>query len=268
MKYAFMTFSTPELSLQDALDTAKRYGYDAIEPRLDAKHAHGVEVAASAEERAAIRKTVEQAGVPLACLATSCVYADPARTGEMIQSTLERIDLAADVGAPRLRVFGGKLGEGLSREEAIDLVANTLAKVSARAAERGVTLCVETHDDWCDPQHVAAVMQNVDHPNIRVNWDFMHPTRTGHATVEQSFETLKPWIAHVHFHDGVQSEGKLEMVPIGEGQIDHKKALDAIQELPYDGVFSGEWINWQPWEQHLPRELATMKRYEKELGIG
>ena len=48
MKYAFMTFSTPALNLDDVLATAKQYGYDGIEPRLDAGHKHGVEVAASA----------------------------------------------------------------------------------------------------------------------------------------------------------------------------------------------------------------------------
>ena len=45
MKYAFMTFSCPELDLDGVLDLAGRMGYDGIEPRLDSKHAHGVEVA-------------------------------------------------------------------------------------------------------------------------------------------------------------------------------------------------------------------------------
>jgi hypothetical protein len=30
----------------------------------------------------------------------------------------------------------------------------------------------------------------------------------------------------------------------------------------YAGFLSGEWIEWQPAELHLPRELAAMKSYE------
>ena len=28
---------------------------------------------------------------------------------------------------------------------------------------------------------------------------------------------------------------------------------------------SGEWIGWEPYEVHLPRELAMLKKYESEL---
>ena len=38
-----------------------------------------------------------------------------------------------------------------------------------------------------------------------------------------------------------------------------------MMEIDYPGFISGEWINWEPYEQHLPRELATLKGYEKEL---
>ncbi len=34
MKYAFMSFSCPELGLEEMLSLAGRYGYDAVEPRV------------------------------------------------------------------------------------------------------------------------------------------------------------------------------------------------------------------------------------------
>jgi hypothetical protein len=35
--------------------------------------------------------------------------------------------------------------------------------------------------------------------------------------------------------------------------------------INYEGYISGEWIGWSdPYEVHLPRELATLKQYEKE----
>lgn len=263
MKYSFMSFSTPALDLAGMLDLARKYGYDGIEPRLDSKHAHGIEVGTTAAQREAIRSQIEASGVALACLATSITYADPARTDEMIAQTRERIDLAGDLGAPTIRVFGGKIPEGVTREQAIDLLVSSLSKVADQAGERGATVCVETHDHWCDPTHIATVLSRVDHPAIAANWDIMHPVRTAKVTMGDAFAALKPWIRHLHIHDGTTADGKL--APIGTGDIDHRRALELLKTIGYGGFISGEWINWEPYEIHLPRELATMKRYESEL---
>jgi sugar phosphate isomerase/epimerase len=260
MKYSFMSFSTPTLTLREMLDTARRYGYDGIEPRLDAKHAHGLEVATPVAERKVLRQTVADSGLEICCLATSLRYADPAQTADMLEQTEARLDLAADLGVTRLRVFGGPIPKELSREQAIATVAASLEFVASYAAERNVTLCMETHDDWCDPQHVAAVMTEVDHPFVQVNWDAMHPVRTGHATIEESFAILRPWIRHLHVHDGTYDP--LKMVPMGEGQIDHRAVIRVLKTINYPGFLSGEWINWEPADVHLPRELAVLKEYE------
>ena len=263
MKYSFMSFSTPALSLPEMLAAAKRYGYDGIEPRLDGKHAHGVEVGTTGGQRALIRRQADEAGVAIACLATSLKYADPARTEEALRQTHERIDLAADVGASVVRVFGGQMPDGLSRGDAIGVVAKSLSSAAAHAADRGVTLCLETHDAWCDPAHVAEVMRRVDSPSVGVNWDILHPVRQALATLDESFETLRPWIRHLHIHDGT---GKgIEMTPIGQGIIDHRRLLELLRQIDFAGYLSGEWINWEPWEIHLPREIATLRRYEKKL---
>lgn len=265
MKYSFMTFSCPELTFDEVLALAKQVGYDGIEPRLDAKHAHGVEVAADADTRRAVRQKAADSGVAIACLATSCTYADPRDHQQKIDDTLGRIDLAADVGAPAIRVFGGKLGQGLDRLAAIDLVAESLGACADHARRRNVIICMETHDAWCDPQHVAAVMKQVNHPNVGVNWDVMHPVRAAGATMDSAFTALEPWIRHLHVHDGVADGHGL--APIGTGGFDHKRVIELLLTIPFEGYLSGEWINWHdPYERHLPRELRTLRRYEHDAG--
>ncbi len=262
MNYSFMTFSTPHLTLAETLAVAKRYGYDGIEPRLDAKHAHGIEVSTTAAERKAIRAQVAESGLALACLATSITFADPAAERGMIDQAHERIDLAGDVGSPTIRIFGGQVPRESSREKAIDQVAKCLSAVADHAGRRNVVVCMETHDDWCDPVLVATVLTRVNHPAIACNWDVMHPVRTGLASVEKSFETLQRWIRHTHLHDGVGGV----LAPIGAGEVDHKTFLKLLKESGYTGYLSGEWIDWEPYETHLPRELATLKRLERENG--
>jgi sugar phosphate isomerase/epimerase len=262
LKYAFMSFSCPQSSLVEMLEMAKQYGYDGIEPRVSADHAHGIEPACSAEVRAQVRRHVAESGVTLCCIATSCHYADPSQTMQQLELTRRCIDLAADLGIPGLRVFGGQLSAQLSRADAIMLLTESFGQVAPYASERNVTLYMETHDDWCTPQHVADVMAHVNHPAIAVNWDIMHPVRQGNSTMDQSFQILRPWIRHVHFHDGMLRLDETVLMRVGKGEIDHRRAVELLQQDQYTGYLSGEWIGWEPPEVHLPREIVTMKSYE------
>jgi sugar phosphate isomerase/epimerase len=264
MRYAFMSFSCPELTHDEMLAAAVEYGYDGIEPRAAAGHAHGVELTASPAERAAFRTRAEASGIEHCCLALSSRFADPATAQDTIVETRRYIDLAADIGAPTVRVFGGKLPQGVTRDAAIAGVSEALASLADHAAQRNVLICLETHDDWCDPTHVAAVMKNVDHPAVRVNWDVLHPLRVCSLGFATTHALLKPWIAHTHVHDSTfdaDSVGSFEYVEMGTGLVDHRPVIDLLQAVGYEGYLSGEWINWEPYDVHLPREIAIMRSY-------
>jgi len=258
MKFAFMSFSTPELDLAETLEVARRYGYEGIEPRLDSAHGHGIEVSCSPGARAEIRNRMRDSGIGFAALATSLNYSDPDQRNLRIQETLERIDLAGDIGAPGLRIFGGLIPGELTRDRARSAIIEALGQVADHAAARGVFLAMETHDDWCAPEEVARIMSACNHAAVGVTWDIMHPVRQGGATMHGAFETLKPWIRHVHVHDGKAE--RIEFLPIGTGVIDHATALRDLRAAGYAGYLSGEWIEWQPFEKHLPRELAALRR--------
>ncbi len=267
MRYSFMTFSCPDLGLRNILALARRLGYDGIEPRAAAKHAHGVEIDAPAVWRADTRRAVADSGVALACIATSLKYADTGSGGRpaRVDETLRYVELARDLGCPRLRVFGGQIPAGVSRESATDAVVACLREVARRAAGSGVTLCVESHDDWCTPRDLARVMELVDSPAIAVNWDIMHPVLTGGVAMAEAWRVLGRWTRHVHAHDGDRIGGNIVHHPIGKGRIDHVTALSLLKAAGYDGFVSGEWIAWEPYETHLPRELAAMKSIEASL---
>lgn len=264
MNYAFMSFSCPDLSLESMLALAKRLGYEGIEPRIQSGHKHGLELNTPAGLRARAKEMAAEAGVALCCIATSCKYADPETSEQNKEDTLQAIDLAAGVGAPVIRVFGGKIPEESAKPKAMGRIVEALTSVADHAKERGVTVCMETHDSWCDPSDVAQIMKSVNHPNIAVNWDIMHPVRVGGATMDQAFEALQPWIRHVHFHDGTMPP-EMQLCPIGQGAIDHKRAVELLKKDGYTGYLSGEWINWIHYDIHLPSELATMRAYEEEV---
>jgi len=263
MKYSFMSFSTTEMTFDEMLAAAKKYGYEGIEPRIDCEHKHGVEWSASAAARKEARAKATDAGIELCCIATSCDYSDPVTLKQNMEDTRRSIDLAADVGSPRIRVFGGTLSDDLSRNQAVAQVSEALRSVADQAQQHGVTICLETHDSWTQPEHVAAVMKRVNHPAIAVNWDYWHPVRYSGIAIETTFETLKPWIRHVHLHDGNVRLDKPSLKPMGTGDLDCRLVVKLLQGMKYDGYLSGEWIRWEAPEIHLPREVAQMRQYER-----
>ena len=55
LKYAFMTFSTPDLTLDEVLAAARRFGYDGVELRISSNHRHGIELDSDRATRQAAR---------------------------------------------------------------------------------------------------------------------------------------------------------------------------------------------------------------------
>jgi fatty-acyl-CoA synthase len=262
MKYAFMSSSCPQLSFAQMLALAMRFGYEGIEPRAEWQHAHGVELSIPPSQRRTMRQLLQTNGIALCCIATGCRYADGDGQAQQIQQTLRYLDLAADLGCPRIRVFGGPVPQRYTREQATELVVTALRRIAPHAEDRGITVCLETHDDWSNPDHCAQVMRQVNHPSVAVTWDVMHPVRQSGWTIPASYEVLRPWVRHVHFHDGTSQSEKLELRPVGQGRIDHRQVVRCLLADQYPGFLSGEWINWEPYAVHLPRELATMRDYE------
>lgn len=245
MKYAFTSFSCPRATLPELLDLARRYGYNGVEPRADVGHAHGLSTELSPAQRRAVVRQVSSSGIEIACLGVSDMNAAFARretAAAVVEDIRRKIELAGDLGVRKLRIFGGVLSEGMPRVEAVDLVADCLRRLVPDAQSRSVLLCLETHDAWCDPLHVGAVMCAVGSPWVAVNWDIMHPVRQGFADMAGAHATLRPWIQYVHFHDGTLNRDALEFRPCGSGEYDVLAAMVALVTSGYNGWISGEWI--------------------------
>ena len=266
MKISFMTFVAPEWSLEEHLTAAIRYGYDAIEPRREADHNHGVELDTNKKERQAIKEQFTSCGVELTTIATSRRYA--LATDHELQETMDLTkrycDLAADLGAQNIRVFGGMTPEGMQFEDAKKTVAEALHECGEHAARRGVYLCLETHDAYCNTADVLEVVRNADSPGVAINWDIMHPYRFGES-METAFNNVKDYVRHCHIHDGIRPEEdgpagwKLSLM--GEGDIPHDEAIKLLATIDYQGSLSGEWIRSFDPAEILPHDAQVLREY-------
>ena len=264
MKLSFMSFSCPEASLEEFLGYATKHGYEGVEPRAEAGHNHGVEIEAGKEKREEIRKMFEDTGVAVACLATSRKYAmaEESEREESIELTKQLIDLAVDIGGGKLRVFGGVPPEGMSMGDAINAVGESLAKIGPYAEERGVSVCLETHDAFSKATDCAAAIKIAESPGIAANWDIMHPF-TQWMTIDEAYDALKGYVCHCHIHDGkYQDDRKVkELAKMGEGDIPYPRAIELLMQDGYDGYLSGEWIKAWPPDEILPHDAEVLRGY-------
>jgi sugar phosphate isomerase/epimerase len=269
VKYAFTTFSCPAATWTECLRLAKEHGYDGIEPRTEQKHEHGVEIRSSPVYRRTLRTQAQNMDVEICSIATSCRFTDPSQAAGNIDLALDHLDLARDLDCPLIRVFPGAYPKEVSREAAMDSLVKSLLELAPYAQERALKVCVETHDSICDAPTMATIMQRVNHPAVGVVWDVMHTQRQGKQSMADAYATLKPWIFHVHVHDGLDTLDTLKMLPIGTGGFDHREVLRVLKRDEYGGFISGEWIDGcmdkEFFASHLKQEIETLRQIESGL---
>lgn len=271
MQISFMTWVCPDWTLNEILAAAIKYGYDSVEPRVECDHKHGIELETTKKARQQIKASFRDTGVGLCCLATSSTFAHVAESDRRanIERTRRYVDLAADIGCPNLRVFGGSTPEGYDFADVKQQVAQDLRECAEHAAPAGIYLCFETHDSYCASADALEVVRLANHPNIGICWDIMHPFRVGES-IAQTFDHLKDHVRHCHVHDGKRpphgGPDGWELALMGQGDIPHGEAFRLLAGIGFQGAMSGEWINFLPPEEVLPHEAEVMRQYRAAAG--
>ena len=251
VKLSTMTSVTPDWTLDQTIEAMKKYGYEGLEPRAGWGHAAGLELDTAPADRDAARAKLEAAGLVISCVATGARFAaeDPAELDGYVAETDKAIDLAADLGGACVRTFGGARGKGELRG-IVNRTADAYKRVVDHAADRGVTVLMETHDEWCNSAHVRSVVETVNHPNLAVLWDFMHTQRMGERP-EETMGVIGALTKHLHAHDGRYVDGgrKLDTVGLGEGELDHATPVKLLTDAGFEGFFSVEVIH-KPGSDH------------------
>ncbi len=237
---SFMTFACPQWDFRQVLEAALRHGYHGIEFRCDARHEHGVEVWSSADERASWVKKLRAADVFPCCLATSLQLIEAAD----VDALELRLQLAADIECPAVRVFCGPPPPGWEMPRVIELLGDHLRAAGDRASEHDVMVLLETHDTVSRGVDAAAAVQHANHLNVAINYDNLHPYRHGES-VEQTFKAIGPLVRHCHLHDALNRREQVVIQPFGEGEMPMDDMAAALFATGYEGFISGEWFHQQ-----------------------
>jgi sugar phosphate isomerase/epimerase len=256
MKLAFTTFACPQWALGRIVAAARAEGYAGIEFRCDADHRHGVEVWASPGDRQEVRAALEGEGLTPCCLATSVQCLSQRATRE----AQPRIELAAEIGCPAVRVFCGPAPEHMPITEVTQRVGETLAEMALCADPLNVSVLLETHDTLSRGADAAAAVRAAGHPAVGINYNNIHPFRRG-EDLAATFAALHGLIRHVHLHDAMNHAAEVDIRPIGQGQMPMEATFAAVVAEGYQGFISGEWFG----RQYGPDPDAAIAQFSKEI---
>lgn len=203
MKLCLLTFNLGrDFALDDLLAVCDRYGYEGVECRAQANHGHGIELDTTPEQRAEIRAKFDAARVNLAGISTGCRFEslDAGERQEQIDIAKQFIDLAAEVGAPRIRVFGNAFPAGADKNEVVENVGAALREIAEHAEGTGVDCNLEMHGDFYRWEYTLRAVELADHDRIGIvyNCDRREPNW---GPISTFIEPVKGYLRHVHLHD-------------------------------------------------------------------
>jgi sugar phosphate isomerase/epimerase len=266
MKLSFTTLGCPGWTLRQIVENAANMGYDGVDLRglLDE-----IDVSKRPEFTTGLSESKQlfaDHGVAISGIAISARYAivDPAEKEKQFDETLRNMELATKLDTHILRVYGGRVPDGYTVDTIMPFLVENLREIGDKADEYGITLALETHDDWTDSAVFARLMAEVDHPRVRVLWDLHHPFRTNGEPAEVTYANLAPYTVSIHVKDSIPNEeGGHTYVLLGEGDVPLKKMLDMLVEGGYDGYAILEWE--KRWHPELAEPEVVFPQYVQKM---
>ncbi|MHB8890717.1 MAG: sugar phosphate isomerase/epimerase family protein [Candidatus Limnocylindrales bacterium] len=271
------TLGTPGLALSEALDLFAAAGLDGAEIIWQDGYKSAIPETDDGTALGAAKAQARSLGLTIGCLTPYITNLnsldDDVRNRDIVRLSTA-IDVAAELGAPRMRVYGGTLIDGEAPDDVSSKwtrLVDALRPLGDRAARHGVVLCIENHFSTMTVSAADTVrlVSEVDSPGVGILYDQANLAFTHREPFEEAVSVQAPWIRHVHVKDlefihpdrplstsGVASVAKEEdrvhmSRMIGDGVLDWGLILARLRASGYDGSYSLEYeYRWNP--QDLP----------------
>jgi sugar phosphate isomerase/epimerase len=166
-----------------------------------------------------------------------CDFFDPEpKCHETDASVAAQVALARQFGVDRMRLFFGRLPFEQFTPGALTTIAANIRRLVT--AHPDLLFVFENHDGASSrPEVCRAILEAVDRPNARLNFDPINFEVAGIDSVE-ALSTLAPLVAHVHLKGLDQAAGFCEF---GRGRVDLTPELRMLLDGGYEGGFTVEY---------------------------
>jgi inosose dehydratase len=257
MKLAYGTYALQRIEPIAAVAGVKEIGYDAIEVNCGEQWPTAPEKLDS-DARGRLRDAIQSAGFPsppLMNILGLCAH------DEDVDKKLRLLEgscrLAGDLSVDeRPKVLTTTLGDrgGIWDETRGDLV-QALQPYIRVAEDHGVILALEAHagQQFDSPDKCVWLMQAVDRPSVRVNFDHSHFHVNG-LTIEYCARVMAPYTVHSHLKDGRIVDGEVRYLLPGDGELNLQRYFRAVSSAGIDVAITIEvtaqiWASagYDPW---------------------
>jgi glucosamine-6-phosphate deaminase len=253
VKLSFSTLGCPAWGLERVLDVAGREGYDGVELRfLEGDDALWARPELSGRGLGETRRRLRDSGLAISCVDTRSFFHDPdpaarARSREEAERSLE---LAAQLGAPGIRIFGDRVQPGADLASTRGWIAEAMQSLAAAARGTGVQVWIESHGDFARAADTMSILESVGSSAAGVVWDPANAFEAGESPVEAP-GVLGERMRHVHLKDirrAAAGDGRAwTPVLVGEGDFPAAEVLALLHGCAYEGFVSFEWEKrWHP----------------------
>ncbi len=254
-------------NLEEALDAYAAAGFQNVEPHLNLvkdwlDDGHTVEETRQLFESRGLRVV---ASSQLEVMA----FGSPDALLPNLRANAANMRLIRELGADKMIV--GTDGPEQNSVEALDAIARALSNLARSTEDLEVDIAVEFN--WSPivrslPSAVR-VAQLADHPRVGVLFDPAHYHTTPTKLSDINAGSVR-YIKHVHLDDMPDTPPDLthrdfDRVLPGEGVLDLREIIAAIEQNGYDGYFSIELFNADLWQ--LPAKEAARRCYESLLPL-
>ena len=190
-------------------------------------------------------------------------HADAKKREDQRAYVREGIDVAAELGAPLMRVFGGSLRtassqshhpggartygssfpEGTPRSEILAVTAEDLKECASYAEGKGITFAIENHGGIPEKSDEAVeLLRLVDRPNVKALIDTGNFLSSGDDPVEATRKLVDQAVmVHLKDYDKKLETGRWRYCILGQGLVDFNKIMSILRDASFDGVLSIEY---------------------------
>ena len=253
MKPGMVTYNMgKDMDCPQLIKFCQETGLAGVELRTT--HAHKIEVELSKVERVGVKKMFADSGIEIAGLGSAFEYhsKDPGEVKRNIEGSIAYAQLAADVGAPGIKVRPNRLFDDVPVEQTCEQIGNALRQVATFAEGIGIQVRVEVHggNGSADPRNIRKMMDYADHPNALVCWNSNgrqagEGDQDDNGSIKTNFDLLKDKIALVHITD------------IGVYQYPWQQLFDNLKAMDYQGYCLAE-IAYNPEPERFMKYYRTL----------
>lgn len=256
MKLAFSTLPFMNFDAERLRIIAEKYGIDAVEVRTlkDNSFPHGKGLVISNLGSGITIKNYDE---------------------KQMEEAAQIFEAAHKNDIPAVRIFLGNFARRWDEPrqeldyEGIVRAVRELAKLEL------AQVWIETHNEFATGKSLRKLLDDINHPHVKVIWDIIHPIEDEELP-QETVDLLQDDIVHVHIKDGIKHPDSMMhdyyYTRLGEGELPIVEIMKILSERGYSGYFSLEWENiWRAelWNSYPTGEDAVeaFVKYMKMLEV-